>query len=277
MADRLPGMTVLALDPATLGDRLRGATDRGEILLHFQPQVALRTGAVVAVEALARWRTASLALIPPEHFIRVAEENGTIAAFGQWVLRSACRQLSRWRADGLGPLRVAVNVSARQPLDEAFAAVVLRTLDEAGVAPTDVELELTEGQLIADLDRTAVALDALRRHGIRISIDDFGTGFSSLSRLKRLPVDAVKLDRSFIRELPHDAGNATITSAIIALAHGLGLEVIGEGVESRPQLAFLRDHGCDVIQGFLLSRPLSAESCAGWIRSYQPVDPSLVV
>jgi len=270
-------MTVAALDPAAMGDRLRGATERGEIMLHFQPQVALRTGAVVAVEALARWRTASFALIPPEDFIRVAEENGTIAAFGQWVLRNACRQLGRWRSDGLGPLRVAVNVSARQPLDDAFAAAVLRTLDETAVAPADIELELTEGQLIADLDRAADTLGALRRHGIRVSIDDFGTGFSSLSRLKRLPVDAVKLDRSFIRELPHDEGNATITSAIIALAHGLGLEVIGEGVENRPQLAFLRDHGCDVIQGFLLSRPLSAESCAGWIRSFQPVDPALVV
>lgn len=270
-------MSTVVRTPEEMGARFRGATDRGEVVLHFQPQVAIRTGRIVAVEALARWRTASLDLVPTEHFVRIAEENGQIVEFGLWVLRTACVQLRRWQDDGLQPLRVAVNLSAKQLLDAAFVAAVAETIEAAGVDPSCIEFELTEGQITVDLDQAARTLTALRSRGMRVAIDDFGTGFSSLSQLKRLPIDAIKLDRSFIRDIPGNEGDAKITAAIIGLAHSLDLEVTAEGVESRPQLAFLRDHGCDVIQGYLLSRPMSAESCAGWIRSFQPVDPSLVV
>ncbi|MBM3485596.1 MAG: EAL domain-containing protein [Alphaproteobacteria bacterium] len=270
-------VSTLTLDRTTLRSRFLGAVDRGEVILRFQPQVDLRTGRIVAVEALARWRTATLDLIPPEHFIPIAEETGSIVSFGEWVLSDACRQLAEWRQEGLPAIRFAVNVSIRQIQNGDIVDMVERTIARHGVDPRLVELELTEGQIAADLVDAARALGAIRKMGVRIAIDNFGTGFSSLSQLKHLPIDAIKLDRSFVREVPGDPGDSKITAAMIALAHSLGLEVMAEGVENRRQLAFLREHGCDVIQGFLLCRPMSAESCRGWILSFEPVDPTLVV
>jgi len=238
---------------------LRRALEQQQLQVYYQPQATLADGRIVAMEALVRWQHPQRGMISPMEFIPLAEETGLINPLGDWVLRSACAQLQRWIAQGLPPLRVAVNLSVRQLLQKDFAATVEAALADTGLAPHLLELEITEGTLMEHAADTLSALHRLRELGVRLSIDDFGTGYSSLSYLKRFPVDIIKIDRSFVRDLPQDADDAAIVTAIIALAHSLRLEVVAEGVETEAQLRFLQAQRCDLLQGYHLSPAIPAE------------------
>jgi diguanylate cyclase (GGDEF)-like protein/PAS domain S-box-containing protein len=237
---------------------LRLALVRGELVLHYQPKVDVATGAMVGVEALVRWIHPQRGLVPPVEFIPLAEERGLIVPIGRWVIQAACRQLRDWRVAGLVPPKVAVNLSARQFTSESLVEDLVDSMALYGVAPRELEVELTESALMAEPERAAAVLHRLHAIGVGISIDDFGTGYSSLSYLKRFRVDALKIDRSFVRGLPLDPGDIAITQAVVAMAHSLGLRVVAEGVETAPQLELLRELGCDQAQGYLLGRPMAA-------------------
>ncbi len=238
---------------------------RGGFLLHYQPQVSLKTGAVTGVEALLRWRHPELGLVSPATFIPVAEETGQIVAIGEWALRAACAQAKAWHKHGLS-LRVSVNLSARQFLDPALVETVKRVLAETKLDPRLLDLELTESVLIRRGEGVSDALRDLKATGLSLAIDDFGTGYSSLGYLKRLPIDRLKIDQSFVRDIATDKDDATIVATIIAMAHGLGMQVVAEGVETAKQLSFLRERGCDEVQGFLLGRPAPAEEIPGLVK-----------
>ncbi len=248
-----PEMAAKSRERLTLENSLRYALERGEFEIHYQPVVDLAARAVDGVEALVRWRHPERGMVSPADFIPLAEETGLIVPLGEWVLEQACRQVRAWRTEGL-PLRLAVNVSARQfrqkGLSETIAAVLVRT----GFDAADLELELTES-LLADTEILAT-LTALAQQGIQLSIDDFGTGYSALSYLKRFPIDTLKIDRSFVRDVAGDADTAALTSAMIAMAHALEIRVIAEGVETEEQLRFLAEHGCDAVQGYYFSAPV---------------------
>jgi EAL domain-containing protein (putative c-di-GMP-specific phosphodiesterase class I) len=205
-------------------------------------------------------------MVPPNEFIPLAEETGLINPLGDWVLRTACAQLRAWMEQGLPPLRVAVNLSVRQLLQKEFAATVEAVLADTGLPPHLLELEITESTLMENAQDTLKALHRLRGLGVRLSIDDFGTGYSSLSYLKRFPVDIIKIDRSFVRDVPMDADDVAIVTAIIALAHSLRLEVVAEGVETEAQLNFLKGRNCDLMQGYHLSPAIPAEQFAALIQ-----------
>ncbi|TWI46751.1 diguanylate cyclase (GGDEF)-like protein [Pseudoduganella flava] len=241
---------------------LRRALEQEQLEVYFQPQATVEAGRIVAMEALVRWRHPTRGMVPPAEFIPLAEETGLINPLGDWVLRRACAQLQRWIADGLPPLRVAVNLSVRQLLQRGFADTVRQVLAETRLPSHLLELEITESTLMENAQDTLAALHALRDLGVRLSIDDFGTGYSSLSYLKRFPVDIIKIDRSFVRDVPQDVDDAAIVTAIIALAHSLRLEVVAEGVETEAQLHFLQARGCDLLQGYLLSPPVPAAQFA---------------
>ena len=255
----------LALESA-----LRHALGRGEFALHYQPKVDIGSGRIVGVEALLRWNHPDLGMVLPNQFIPLAEETGLIVPIGRWVLQIACAQMSAWRREGLPALRVAVNLSARQFSDDALIDDIAEALVEASLAPDGLELEITESMVMQNPERAVTTLSRLREMGITVSIDDFGTGYSSLGYLKRFPIDNVKVDRSFIKDLPHDTDDAAITRAVIAMAQSLRIRVIAEGVETREQLHFLRDHDCDECQGYYLSRPLPASEFALLARSWRP-------
>ncbi|WP_084677017.1 GGDEF/EAL domain-containing response regulator [Massilia niastensis] len=244
---------------------LRRAVERDELLLHYQPQLDLKTGAIIGVEALVRWRHPELGMVPPGRFIGVAEETGLILQIGEWVLRSACVQCRAWQEEGLRAVPVSVNLSARQ-LSGDVAGTVRRILDETGLAPRLLELELTETASMDDPEKTFEVLCRLKEMGVRLAIDDFGTGYSNLSYLKRFPVDKLKLDRSFVQDIASDPDDLAISRAVIAMAHGLRLTVIAEGVENQDQLSLLAQNGCDEMQGFLFSRPVPAEDCGRLLR-----------
>ena len=250
----------------TMETGLRKALGREEFLLHYQPQVDLNTGNIVGVEALLRWRHPQMGLISPDEFIPMAEETGLIIPIGEWVLYTACAQCRNWPDAGCGPLRIAVNLSARQFRQKDLADTVARILNETGLDPRCLELELTESILMQNASATIATLQALSSLGIQISIDDFGTGYSSLSYLKRFPINALKIDRSFVRDITSDPDDAAITTAIIAMAKSLNLKVIAEGVETAEQLAFLRRHQCDNGQGYYFSQPVAAEAFALYLR-----------
>ncbi|HEY0190765.1 MAG TPA: GGDEF domain-containing response regulator [Kofleriaceae bacterium] len=241
---------------------LAHAAERGELSLQFQPQYTIDGQRVVAFEALLRWTRANGSAVPPAEFIPLLEDSGRIVAVGAWVIERACEQLMRWRGEGFTALRVAVNLSARQIADAGLVEQVRGALARHAMPPACLELELTETMLMADIGRATAVLAELRRLGVRIAIDDFGTGYSSLSYLSKFAVDCLKIDRSFIQNVdPHGAGSrdgAMITSAIVTLGHHLGLEVVAEGVETAEQLAFLRQIHCDLVQGYLLGRPVDA-------------------
>jgi diguanylate cyclase (GGDEF)-like protein len=238
---------------------LRRALEAETLEVFYQPQARLATGKVIGMEALVRWRHPNRGMISPVEFIPLAEETGLINPLGDFVLRTACRQLKAWIDGGMAPVRVAVNLSVRQLLQKNFADTVESVLEETGLAPDLLELEITESTLMEHAQDTLQALHRLRDIGVRLSIDDFGTGYSSLSYLKRFPVDIIKIDRSFVRDTPHDADDSAIVTGIIALAHSLRLEVVAEGVETEAQLAFLKAQGCDLFQGYLLSPPVPAD------------------
>ena len=238
---------------------LSQAVARGELRLHYQPKVRVVSGRVVGMEALLRWQHPEHGLVMPADFIPLAEETGLIVPIGEWVLREACRQARAWLDAGLEPPRVAVNISARQFAHDNLAASVHRALTETGLGPERLELEITESMVMQNPDQAVAVLNRLREMGVSLTVDDFGTGYSSLACLKRFPIKSIKVDRSFIRDLPGDGDDAVISQAIIAMAHSLKLEVVAEGVETEAQREFLRAHGCDEMQGYLFSRPLPAE------------------
>ncbi len=249
-------MNTRALERLNLESAMRRALKHDEFLLHYQPQVSVSTGRITGCEALVRWQHPDEGLIAPGVFIPVAEDSGLIVALGEWVMNTACRQHVQWRQEGLQPLRVSVNLSGRQFMRHDLVQMVRRTLDSTGIDPQFLELELTESMIMEHVKETIETLHALRDMGVRLSVDDFGTGYSSMAYLKRFPINKLKIDRSFIRDLATDADDAAIVSATIAMGHNLNLTVNAEGVESEEQLAFLKQHGCDEIQGYYFCRPV---------------------
>ncbi len=239
-----------------LENDLRRALERRELEVFYQPQARLNSRRIVGMEALIRWRHPTRGLVSPLDFIPLAEETGLIIPIGEWVLRTACAQIQQWIADGFPPLSVAVNLSGRQLLQQDFVATVERALADTGLPPHLLELEITESILMEHAEETLRILQRLRALGTRLAIDDFGTGYSSLAYLKRFPVNVIKIDRSFVKDLPDDSDDAAIVTGIIALAHSLRLEVVAEGVETEAQVDFLRGKSCELMQGYLLSEPL---------------------
>ena len=246
----------------TMESELRQAAERGELRLHYQPRYELGQTVMCGMEALLRWQHPQRGLLGPGAFIELAEESGLIVPIGRWVLEEACRQIRQWREIGLNPPRCAVNLSVRQFSHEAIVDEVRDALAQAGLEPAALEVEITESLLMADTERAQDVMHSLHELGIRIAIDDFGTGYSSLAYLKRFQAQTLKIDRSFVQGLPDDRDDAAITQAVIAMAHSLGMQVVAEGVETQAQLEFLRLHGCDEVQGFLLARPLPPELLA---------------
>jgi len=255
-----------------LETRLREAIRDEAFAIHYQPQLRIDNGRVVGVEALIRWPQRDGTTVMPDDFIAVAEQRGLIMPIGGWVLRSACRQNRRWQLSGLPRVPVAVNLSAIQLKQKGFVAEVERVLAQTGLDPEWLVLEITEAMLAPETDERLRALHALHELGVRLAIDDFGTGHSSLAYLKRLPIDRLKVDRTFVRDIPGDPDDCAIAAAIIGLARNLGITAIAEGVESEAQLAFLRDHGCEEMQGFLTSPPLTAAEAAAFLAAHRDGD-----
>ncbi len=251
-----PDMETVDAERRALESELVGALERRELLLFYQPQVNLITGRITGVESLLRWQHPNKGMILPNRFIPAAEETGLILSIGRWVLETACAQAKIWQGASLFPIRVAVNLSARQFKQENLPEMVTSILRATGVDPNLLVLELTETSLMDDVDATIRMLQDLKEMGVEISIDDFGTGYSSLNYLKRFPLDSLKIDQSFIQNVVDDPHDAAIATAIIAMAQSLQLKVIAEGVETQEQLAFLRKQGCQNVQGYLFSRPI---------------------
>ncbi len=256
-----PEMNAQVRERLNMESKLRRALDQEEFLLYYQPQVDLTTGMIVGTEALLRWQHPELGLVSPGKFIPVLEDIGMIVRVGEWVLQTACRQSKAWQRDGFPPLRMAVNISARQFSRRDLIDTVAGVLTETGLDPNYLELEITESLLMEDIKANSRLLDELKTsvEGLRVSIDDFGTGYSSLSYLKTFPIDLLKIDQSFIRDITTNSDDAAITTTIIVLAHNLRLKVIAEGVETEEQMTYLREKGCDEAQGFYFSRPLPAD------------------
>lgn len=251
-------MNVVLLRKVAMENSLRGAIERQEMILQYQPKIDARTGHVIGSEALVRWLHPDLGLLTPSQFIPLAEETGCISALGEWVLQEACRQNALWQKAGFGPIDVSVNISAHQFLDQEFPGRIERILSITGLDPSCLELEITESMLMDSTKESLKRLQDLKSLKLRISIDDFGTGFSSLNYLKVFPIDKLKIDASFVRGIPSDANDTAITKAIISLAQSLKQKVIAEGVETSEQYQFLRLEGCNEVQGFYFSHPLSS-------------------
>ncbi len=260
-------MSAQAVERLTLENGLRLALDKKELFLVYQPQMNIATGKIIGLEALLRWQHPALGLVPPDKFIRIAENSGLIMPIGEWVLRTACSQARKWQEEGLSVVPVAVNVSAVQFRQEDFPEIVRRVLHETGLAPQYLELELTESLLLSNADVVFSVLQQLTAMGLRLAIDDFGTGYSSLSYLKKFPVSKLKIDRSFIRDIAVNPDDMAITTAIISMAKSLNLKVIAEGVENEAQMSFLRAHECDEIQGYYFCKPLAAGEVADKLRA----------
>lgn len=254
-----PEMNAQALTRLGLESNLRLAIEHEEFVTHYQPIMNLTSGKLVGFEALVRWQHPRLGLLPPGDFIGLAEDTGLILDIGNWTMDAACRQTRCWQQEGLGPLRIAVNVSARQFRDKQFSERLVTILSETGLEPDCLELEITETSIMENSKSAIRVLSDIRAMGVRLSIDDFGTGYSSLSYLKKLPIDTVKLDRSFVNDATNDPKDAALVMAIITLAHNLDLKVIAEGIETEGQRDFLRLLRCDEGQGYWLGRPTSAD------------------
>ena len=259
-------MNAKAVERLTLENSLRLALDKKELFLVYQPQMEIATGRITGLEALLRWQHPELGLVPPDNFIRIAENSGLIMPIGEWVLRTACSQARKWQDEGLLAVPVAVNVSAVQFRQAGFGELIRRVLHETGLAPQYLELELTESLLLSNADVMFSVLQELKAMGLKLAIDDFGTGYSSLSYLKQFPVGKLKIDRSFIRDIAVNPDDAAITTAIISLAKSLNLKVIAEGAEDEAQMTFLRAHQCDEIQGYYFSKPLAVDKVADKLR-----------
>lgn len=254
------------MERLTLTAQLRHALDRGEFILHYQPQVDLQTGHIIGMEALVRWQHPELGLVSPARFIPLAEETGLIGPLGEWVMRSACAQNKAWQEAGLPPICVTVNLSARQLAQRDLVQTIVKVLEETGLDPKYLELELTESGVMTHPEEMLGRLRQLKEVGLRISLDDFGTGYSSLSYLKRFPFDKLKIDQSFARDITSDPNDAAIALTIIAMAQSLKLRVTAEGVETQGQLDYLTRHGCDEIQGYYFSPPIPGEEAMQLLR-----------
>ncbi|AFY35468.1 bifunctional diguanylate cyclase/phosphodiesterase [Calothrix sp. PCC 7507] len=257
-----PEMNAQLQKRMSLENELHGALERNEMLVYYQPLVDLHSGKVTALEALVRWQHPTRGLVSPVEFIPIAEANGLIVPIGEWVLRTACAQNRAWQLTGFPPVRMSVNLSGRQFEKANLVEIVKQTLEETGLAASDLELEVTESFLMTDIQHSVRTLQKLRELGISLALDDFGTGYSSLNYLKRFPVNMLKIDRSFVQDVTSNADSAAVTDAIIALAKSLHLNITAEGVETQEQLDYLQMRGCNEGQGFYFSRPISAEAIA---------------
>lgn len=253
-------MNALAMHRLRMESDLRGALQADEFVLHYQPQMDLNSGRIVGVEALLRWQHMRPGLRQPAEFIGVAEEIGLIVPIGDWVLNQACLQAMAWQQAGLPAMHMAVNLSARQFAQPGLVASVSAALERSGLQPSLLEIEITESLMMTDVEQAVATLADLKRLGVRVSVDDFGTGHSSLYYLKRFPIDVLKIDRSFVRDIVSDADDAAIVAAIISLAHSLDMTVVAEGVEHADQLIYLAHRGCDIVQGYMISPPMRAEA-----------------
>ena len=256
-----------SIERLTLETALRHALERNQFALHYQPKVDLATGQITGVEALLRWTHPELGMLPPMQFIPLAEETGLIVPIGRWVLKEACAQNMAWQRRGLRPVSMAVNLSPRQFVDEHLLQDIDEALAASGMSPVLLQLEVTESMVMRNVSRAIKVLDAIQSRGIRLAIDDFGTGYSSMSLMKQFPIDTIKIDRSFVRDLPKDSEDQAIAQAIISMGKALGMTVVAEGVETTEQETFLRDHACDEMQGFLFSKPVPPQQLADLLRS----------
>jgi diguanylate cyclase (GGDEF)-like protein/PAS domain S-box-containing protein len=261
-------MNAQVVERLTIENALRMALERQELSLVYQPQVEIASGKIIGLEALMRWQHPELGIVPPDKFIRVAENSGLILRMGEWALRTACLQTRKWQDEGMPEVRIAVNVSALQFRQDGFREVIGKVLSETRLPSRCLELEITESLLLSNADVMFFVLQDLKKMGLKLAIDDFGTGYSSLSYLRHFPVSKLKIDRSFVRDLAVNPDDTAITKAIISMAKGLNLKVIAEGVENDLQMSFLRAHGCDEIQGYFFSRPLPAEEVPELLRKH---------
>jgi diguanylate cyclase (GGDEF)-like protein len=250
----------------TIINKLHRALDNNEFSLNFQPQISIAHGTVTGFEALLRWNTPGLGQVSPVHFIPLLEETRLILPVSRWVLQHALEQHREFQKLGLAPERMGVNLSALQFEEHDLAKLIADTISRAGILPRDVELEITEGTIMSHTDSTLKTLHALKEIGVSIAIDDFGTGYSSINYLKRFPIDRLKVDRSFIMDIPGDKDDVAITGAVIAMAHSLGLSVVAEGVETEEQLEFLKRNGCEEVQGYYYSKPLPPDACIEFLK-----------
>jgi EAL domain-containing protein (putative c-di-GMP-specific phosphodiesterase class I) len=262
----VPGTTVFTKERLQLENDLRIASQLGQLRLHYQPQLDIASGRIVGVEALARWQHPTLGWVPPDEFIPLAESSDLIVQIGGWILNAACQQARLWYDRGFRDLSIAVNLSARQFRQPDLPAMILKTVAAHGLKPHQIELELTETVVMSEAHRSIEILEALHAAGFKVAVDDFGTGYSSMSYLKRLPVSKLKIDRSFVSDLGSSVKSDSIVKAIIALAHGLGLAVVAEGVETQSQRSILNSFGCDQYQGYLFSRPQNANDVEVLLR-----------
>lgn len=260
-------MNQLALERTSIIQKLRHAQERQEFYLHYQPQVDLRSGRIIGVEALLRWNNPEVGMISPGYFIPIAEETGLIVPIGEWVLREACRQNSEWRMLGLPEVTMAVNLSAVQFRQNNFGETIKAILCEYGLDPSGLELEITEGAVMHNAEASIALLLELKAMGLKLAMDDFGTGYSSLSYLKRFPINKLKIDQSFVRDMTIDSDDAVIVSMIINMARTLKLKVIAEGVETAEQLFFLKNQECDEMQGYYFSKPMSPDKMTSLLAS----------
>jgi len=257
-------------DRVWMAAEIEQAIEQERVVLHYQPQYAINTQQVVGVEALVRLQGTNGDLIAPNQFIELAEETGLIVPLGRQVLEEACQQLARWRRAGYRPLRMAVNVSPRQLIETDFIDIVDHAVTRAGIHHTDLELEITERQVVEHMAEVEQTLRTLTNRGVRIAIDDFGTGYSSLSYLKTLPIDSLKIDRGFISDICSDENDQKIVQTLITMAHSMSMKVVAEGIEDNAQLELLGEYGVDEIQGYLLSKPVDAQALEAILRNPLP-------
>jgi EAL domain-containing protein (putative c-di-GMP-specific phosphodiesterase class I) len=249
-------MDVAANEHIKLEAALRKGLQNNELVLYYQPQMDLKDGKIKRVEALIRWESPDLGLVNPGSFIPLAEETGLIMPIGEWAIHEACRTAKKWKDEGYDPIAIAVNVSPKQFRHQDLASIVKDALAKTQLPPEYIEIEITETAVMSNVEDAIVKLKSLREMGIHISVDDFGTGYTSISYLKQYPINILKIDQAFIKGIPNSKDDIGIVTAVIALGHNLGLEIIAEGVETAEQMQFLAEHDCDLIQGYFLSRPL---------------------
>jgi diguanylate cyclase (GGDEF)-like protein len=261
-------MNARAFERQSFNSSLHRAIERQEFLLHYQPQIDLRSGHIIGLEALIRWQHPEFGLVTPGQFIPVAEDTELIIPIGDWVLRTACAQIKSWRKKTFPKLSLSLNLSARQFRRNDFATQVYSVIQSSGIDPNTLELELTESMLMENVNATDATLHLLKEMGVGLSIDDFGTGYSSLSYLQRFPIDSIKIAQAFMRDIPEIPDVAAIVKAIIALGRNLRVKIIAEGVEKKEQLAFLKEQECDVIQGYLICKPLPADQMTDFIINW---------
>ncbi|NOS88932.1 MAG: EAL domain-containing protein, partial [Methylococcaceae bacterium] len=261
-------LNLAAFHKLSMENNLRRAIERDELIVYYQPKVNMRSLQVIGCEALIRWQHPEFGLVSPAQFIPIAEDSGLITDISNWVLATACQQLHQWQQQGLPTLIMSVNVAANQFHQTHFSAQVQDILENLQLPPESLKLELTESMLMQNIEEALVTLCGIRALGVQISIDDFGTGYSSLAYLKKLPISELKIDRSFIQDIPFNEDDMAITKAILALAQSLSLEVVAEGVEHDAQAGFLMQHGCEVAQGFLYSKALPAPEFSTFLQSF---------